>query len=733
MNQKVCVVSLDVLGPIRNGGVGTAMTSLAELLAENGHDVTLLYPSAYTESFPLTHWMLEYGKKNIKLETLFSTEREAQLSYLAYQWLKQRHFDVVHFHDMRGIGYWSFQAKKMGLAFANTVLVCQAHGQTMWHLTSSGEFLSDVHQLELDYLEQRSVELADVLYSPSQYMIDYMLSRDWKPPQNKMVRPNLLPAQFTAAQDANAGPGGKCQIDEVVFFGRLETRKGIELFCAALSQLKGSGALPRLVTFLGKVGLSGAEPATAHIARASENWSFPYQILSDYDVIAANEYLARPGCLAVIASSCENSPYTVLECLARRRPFLASDVGGVGELIKAEELELVLFPLQPAALAAALGRVLEDGATIATPRIDIEQNRADWLTWHASLSASPQQSASAEARPLVSICMSHFRRTHLLEYAIASIERQTYDRIELILVDDASPDDKTRAYLDSLEAKFARRDWKIIRNTTELWAGAARNKAAKAATGEYILFMDDDNVAMPHEVETFVRAALATGADILTCQQQPFLSEGAAPDGVADLPVGWMPIGPSIAQALYENCLGDLNMFVKRGAWNALGGFTEDPYGCEDYEFLLEAALSGFQVACVPEILFYYRISDTQLAGRYNHVKLYQSFMRPLRPFHKRVQAPFRAALTLASNRRYHEMRKNKVGYWSGATDRHDPISLIARAPLNSAEALTELAKLALSRGQSETASRLYSQAKRVKATINEATLEAAFQDNPAS
>ena len=40
---RICIASFDFVGPIRNGGVGTAFTSLGEALADAGHEVTFLY------------------------------------------------------------------------------------------------------------------------------------------------------------------------------------------------------------------------------------------------------------------------------------------------------------------------------------------------------------------------------------------------------------------------------------------------------------------------------------------------------------------------------------------------------------------------------------------------------------------------------------------------------------------------------------------------------------------
>ena len=332
--------------------------------------------------------------------------------------------------------------------------------------------------------------------------------------------------------------------------------------------------------------------------------------------------------------------------------------------------------------------------------------------------------AIVDRRPLVSVCMSHFARTHFLEVAIKSLEAQSYDRIELVLVDDASPDAATKPYLDALEPRFAAREWSLIRNEQELWSGACRNLAVSKSRGDYVLLMDDDNVAFPDEVETFVRAATYLGADALTCQQQVFSSDNSGPPGRAEVPIGWMPLGPNIAQGFFENCLGDLNMFVKRDVWDAIGGFTDERYGCEDYEFLLELVLSGYKLACVPELLFCYRNSERSLAKRYNSISLYNSFMRPLRPFKKRSMKGLSLAFDLAQNRRYYEMRRDRVSYWSVPTGSADPAHAIASAACNSGLGPLEMARLAFMRGQFESAAKLYQQARRSLPNVTDAKLD---------
>ncbi len=157
---------------------------------------------------------------------------DKSVSYHVYLWLGQQRFAVVHYPAWRLLGFWAVNAKQQGLAFADTLLVCHVHGQTMWHLTHSSEFLNSLSEIEIDYLERRSVERADLIFSPSRYMIDYMTERGWDVPKLRFVAPNLLPVgQGKTLETAQmVGELRRAPVSEIVFFGRIETRKGIDLF-----------------------------------------------------------------------------------------------------------------------------------------------------------------------------------------------------------------------------------------------------------------------------------------------------------------------------------------------------------------------------------------------------------------------------------------------------------------------------------------------------------------------
>lgn len=90
--------------------------------------------------------------------------------------------------------------------------------------------------------------------------------------------------------------------------------------------------------------------------------------------------------------------------------------------------------------------------------------------------------------PVVSVVMATRNRRRLLERAVASVQQSVYGHWQLVVIDDGSTDD-TSTYLASLS------DPRIVTMRTDgVGAAAARNVGLDAATGEWVAFLDDDNV-----------------------------------------------------------------------------------------------------------------------------------------------------------------------------------------------------------------------------------------------
>ena len=637
---RICIASPEFIGPTRNGGIGTAYTALARALVARGHEVTCLYlEGKIVASQTIAHWVEQFRREGIKFVPLpqidtpaLDAPRHAAKSFEAYEWLKKNdHFDLVHFPEWQGCAYYSVSAKRQGLAFGRTTFCVSTHSMTAWLKAANREFLGDLQDLEQDFMERQSVAFADVVLSPSHYLLNWISDRGWVLPARHYVQQNILPqsARGTGKPDADT----LREISELVFFGRLETRKGIVLFCDALDRLPATVHRKiKVVTFLGREATVAGAAARVYIEKRAQKWPWKIQIISDMDQPQAMTYLSRKGCLAVIPSLLENSPYTVLESLGAGIAFIASRVGGISELISPEDEGRVCFEPKPQPLAALLNAALDQGFHLARPAMDAVANEQAFIAWHESLpllEEQPFSTAAPTALPKVSLCVTTFNRPKLLRQALTSISALDYPNFEVVLVDDGSTQPEALAFLNELEPDFAKRGWQIVRQQN-LYLGAARNTAARHATGEYLLFMDDDNYAEPGEISTFVKAALNTGADIVTCGMNYFAGQEAPNRSV--VPKGrWLPLGGAVTAGAFRNCFGDANSLVRRSTFESLGGFTED-YGVthEDWEFHAKAVLKGCSLTVIPEFLFWYRTNpDSMIRTLAPHA----NYLRSIRPY----------------------------------------------------------------------------------------------------
>lgn len=102
--------------------------------------------------------------------------------------------------------------------------------------------------------------------------------------------------------------------------------------------------------------------------------------------------------------------------------------------------------------------------------------------------------------PKVSIVIPTYNRSSLLKQALESCLQQTYRDFEIIVADDGSTDD-TREAIESLNSDKIKYTYQSNRGRS-----IARNRAIKSASGEYITFLDSDDLYLPQKLEVEVRA-----------------------------------------------------------------------------------------------------------------------------------------------------------------------------------------------------------------------------------
>ncbi len=103
---------------------------------------------------------------------------------------------------------------------------------------------------------------------------------------------------------------------------------------------------------------------------------------------------------------------------------------------------------------------------------------------------------------LVSVIMPTYKRSDMLGRAIDSILNQTYKNVEIIVVDDNNPDTDWRSITEEKMQKYIGEERvKYIKHDHNKNGAAARNTGLKAAKGEIITFLDDDDYYRPDKIE----------------------------------------------------------------------------------------------------------------------------------------------------------------------------------------------------------------------------------------
>lgn len=119
--------------------------------------------------------------------------------------------------------------------------------------------------------------------------------------------------------------------------------------------------------------------------------------------------------------------------------------------------------------------------------------------------------------PRVSIIVPVYRVERYLDACVRSLLNQTFKDIEIILVDDGSPDN-CPAMIDGYAEAFPGTVCALHKPNGG--SGDARNYAISHTSGEYLCFVDSDDTVAPDYVEALLGAALSENADIVVCDAQ---------------------------------------------------------------------------------------------------------------------------------------------------------------------------------------------------------------------
>ena len=224
---------------------------------------------------------------------------------------------------------------------------------------------------------------------------------------------------------------------------------------------------------------------------------------------------------------------------------------------------------------------------------------------------APATAAAPPALPLISVCVTVFNYARFLDDCLNSVASQTYEALELIIVDDCSQKDDSVAVAVEWAEKHKARFQRIAVYTHRHNQGPAeaRNTAFRKSRGEWIFIIDADNDIYPTAIERLHAAAVV--GDFAATYTQTEMFGARWEIGYADI---WDP------DEMRRKNYVDVMALVSRAAWEKVDGFSHIDDGWEDYDFWLKFLDQGLLPGYVPEILCRYRVHDKSRTSTEAHV-----------------------------------------------------------------------------------------------------------------
>lgn len=217
--------------------------------------------------------------------------------------------------------------------------------------------------------------------------------------------------------------------------------------------------------------------------------------------------------------------------------------------------------------------------------------------------------------PLVSVIIPTYKRPCYLERAINSVLGQTYENIEIIVVDDNNPDTDGRKMTVEIMKIFDNNiKVKYIQHDKNRNGSAARNTGARHSRGEYLAFLDDDDIFMCNKISSQVEKMLTLTDEWGACYNKYYTQR----PGETLILVKENREGDLFLSALkQELCISaGSNLLVRRAAFESINGFDESFKRNQDHEFLVRL-LHNYKLAYVDEPGLIYSVGTTNVKINY--------------------------------------------------------------------------------------------------------------------
>lgn len=624
--------------PIHGGGISTYCWHTAQMFAEKGHDVTV-----FTQDFSVQNVKEEQPFKGCRL-IRFRPDQLAQSACLGYEarlsyelsCLLEKYIekegppDYIETQDYMGIGYYTLLKKHLLYsAFKNVPIILTIHAPGFLYLEYNQAPQYKFPEFWYGEMEKSSIRMADILISPSNYIVDQLKTRmsfkDIK--ATRVFNPFIPLSKQTTDFERN----------NIAFFGKLTPQKGcLEMF-EYFSKMWDKGfSQPLRIIGGGEHFFYPQQMDMIDFIKKKYHRHVSKGLISFEGNIPPEKLKERLAKAHVIItpSIVDNLPYAVLEAMSLGKVVLSSEDGGHTEILKDDSSGFIFSHRDKNSFEKKLKyilsldkeRIIEIGKK-AQEEVDKNTNYSTVYEKKIQLinSYKPSSNQFNYNRPIqlqniqptkselekgkLSVVIPFYNLGNYVEETVVSILESHYKKVEILIINDGSSNKSDLTILETLEKKYPVK----VFNKENSGLSDTRNFGAKLAKGEFLAFLDADDTIQP---EYYTKAI-----EILTHYQNVHFVGCWAKYFEASSDT-WPTFNPEPPYLCVHNMINSSALVYKTQSFLNFGlNDSRFIYGMEDYDSLISMVKNGARGVSIPETYWNYRIRPNSMQQSFNRDK----------------------------------------------------------------------------------------------------------------
>lgn len=622
--------------PEYGGGIGMYVDNVSKMMARAGHEITVFVRNNEED-------LIEFPEENLRY-IRFQHCKDDIYNYMGYwgalsyqysevviqQCLKEdRRPDIIEVQEYGGIGYYLIMRKLLGdVRLKNIPIVVHLHTPVFE--------LSRVNQTPQykfpDYwigqMEKFCIKSADAVVCPSEF-----LKKKIQPlfPDTDITVINLPYNLENINKYSSRNKGAKT----IVYCGRTEYRKGILQALKAFSELWSEGYHVKLKVFGGDTYFYPKAMQLGDIIKGKYRKWIDAGLLELCGSIPPEElnHEILDSMAVLIPSIYENFPYTCVTSMWLGAPMIVSKQGGQAEMVT-DEKNGFIFDWEKNNLKDKLLEVInmeedqlheigENGKkriyTLCNMQDNLrfrEQYFKNVISLHKPREVFPFANDEIKKQPytkenqiepgMLSIIIPYYNLGNYLMETVESALKVTYEKREIIIINDGSTEEHSKKVLIEISKRYPEI---IIKNIENKGLANARNVGANVAKGEFITFLDADDLVDPSFYEKSIKILQQySNVSFVYCWLEYFENGSGI----------WTTFNTEFPLMLCANMLSAFCVVRKNDFINFGSNREIMEYGLEDYDGWLGLCENGYFGVSIPEPLVRYRVRTDSMSRQFN-------------------------------------------------------------------------------------------------------------------